>query len=54
MTDDGHGVLEIHEITFDVRDPHALAAFWAALLERETRSARAGDRPGRNQSMIEA
>ena len=34
--------LEIHEITFDARDPHALAAFWAALLEREIRP---GDMP---------
>jgi Glyoxalase-like domain len=30
------------EITFDARDPHALAAFWAALLEREMRP---GDMP---------
>ncbi|MGE5133245.1 MAG: VOC family protein, partial [Gemmatimonadota bacterium] len=43
MTDSGHGAaLEIHEITFDARDPHALAAFWAALLEREIRP---GDMP---------
>ena len=34
--------LEIHEITFDARDPHALAAFWAALLDREIRP---GDMP---------
>ncbi|MGH3248454.1 MAG: VOC family protein, partial [Trebonia sp.] len=34
--------LEIHEITFDERDPDALAAFWAALLEREIRP---GDMP---------
>lgn len=32
----------IHEITFDARDPHVLAAFWAALLEREIRP---GDMP---------
>jgi hypothetical protein len=37
MTDSEDGALEIHEITFDARDPHALAAFWAALLEREIR-----------------
>jgi catechol 2,3-dioxygenase-like lactoylglutathione lyase family enzyme len=42
MTDTGQGALEIHEITFDARDPHALAAFWAALLEREIRP---GDMP---------
>lgn len=42
MTDDEHRALEIHEITFDARDPHALAAFWAALLEREIRP---GDMP---------
>lgn len=42
MTDSGHHALEIHEITFDARDPHALAAFWAALLEREIRP---GDMP---------
>jgi predicted enzyme related to lactoylglutathione lyase len=42
MADSGHGALEIHEITFDARDPHALAAFWAALLEREIRP---GDMP---------
>ena len=42
MTDSAGGALEIHEITFDARDPHALAAFWAALLEREIRP---GDMP---------
>jgi hypothetical protein len=42
MTDREHRALEIHEITFDARDPHALAAFWAALLEREIRP---GDMP---------
>jgi predicted enzyme related to lactoylglutathione lyase len=42
MTDSEGGSLEIHEITFDARDPHALAAFWAELLEREIRP---GDMP---------
>src|SRR5215467_13302129 len=42
MTDGEHRALEIHEITFDARDPHGLAAFWAALLEREIRP---GDMP---------
>ncbi len=42
MTDSEDGALKIHEITFDARDPHALAAFWAALLEREIRP---GDMP---------
>ena len=42
MTDSEHRALEIHELTFDARDPHALAAFWAALLEREIRP---GDMP---------
>ena len=42
MTHSQHQALEIHEITFDAQDPHALAAFWAALLEREIRS---GDMP---------
>jgi predicted enzyme related to lactoylglutathione lyase len=42
MTDSEAGTLEIHEITFDARDPHTLAAFWAALLEREIRP---GDMP---------
>jgi hypothetical protein len=42
MTDVEGGALEIHEITFDARDPHALAAFWAELLEREIRP---GDMP---------
>ncbi len=42
MTDSEDAALEIHEITFDARDPHALASFWAALLEREVRP---GDMP---------
>ena len=42
MADGEVGALEIHEITFDARDPHALAAFWAALLDREIRP---GDMP---------
>jgi predicted enzyme related to lactoylglutathione lyase len=42
MADSEDRALEIHEITFDARDPHALAAFWAALLEREVRP---GDMP---------
>jgi predicted enzyme related to lactoylglutathione lyase len=42
MTDIEHRALEIHEITFDARDPHALAGFWATLLEREIRP---GDMP---------
>jgi predicted enzyme related to lactoylglutathione lyase len=42
MTNSDDRVLEIHEITFDARDPHALAAFWGALLEREIRP---GDMP---------
>jgi predicted enzyme related to lactoylglutathione lyase len=42
MTDSEDRALEIHEITFDAQDPHALAAFWAALLEREIRP---GDMP---------
>ena len=42
MSDTEHRALEIHEITFDARHPHALAAFWAALLEREIRP---GDMP---------
>ena len=42
MADSEHRELEIHEITFDARDPHALAGFWAALLEREIRP---GDMP---------
>jgi predicted enzyme related to lactoylglutathione lyase len=42
MTDSEAGALEIHEITFDALDPHALAAFWAALLGREIRP---GDMP---------
>jgi catechol 2,3-dioxygenase-like lactoylglutathione lyase family enzyme len=41
--------LEIHEITFDARDPHALAAFWAALLEREIRP---GDMPQDDSVLI--
>jgi catechol 2,3-dioxygenase-like lactoylglutathione lyase family enzyme len=42
MTDSKNRPLEIHELTFDARDPHALAAFWGALLEREIRP---GDMP---------
>jgi predicted enzyme related to lactoylglutathione lyase len=42
MTDSRHRVLEIHEITFDAWDPHVLAGFWGALLEREIRP---GDMP---------
>jgi predicted enzyme related to lactoylglutathione lyase len=42
MTDSQFAAVEIHEITFDAQDPHALAAFWAALLEREIRP---GDMP---------
>jgi len=42
MTDGKERALEIHELTFDTRDPHALAAFWGALLEREIRP---GDMP---------
>ena len=42
MANSDDRALEIHEITFDARDPHALAAFWAALLEREIRP---GDMP---------
>jgi predicted enzyme related to lactoylglutathione lyase len=42
MTDTQSAALEIHEITFDAQDPHALAAFWARLLEREIRP---GDMP---------
>ena len=42
MSDSEDRALEIHEITFDARDPHALAAFWAALLDREIRP---GDMP---------
>src|ERR1700733_16307962 len=48
MSDSEHAALEIHEITFDARDPHALAAFWAALLEREIRP---GDMP-RDDSVL--
>lgn len=42
MTDSTDRTLEIHEITFDARDPHALAVFWGAMLEREIRP---GDMP---------
>jgi hypothetical protein len=42
MTNSTDRALEIHEITFDARDPHALAAFWGALLERDIRP---GDMP---------
>src|SRR5215469_13822649 len=37
MTESNDRALEIHELTFDARDPHALAAFWGALLDREIR-----------------
>jgi predicted enzyme related to lactoylglutathione lyase len=50
MTDSEDGAaLEIHEITFDARDPHVLAAFWAALLEREVRP---GDMPQDDSVLI--
>jgi hypothetical protein len=42
MTDSKGRALEIHEITFDAGDPHALAMLWGALLEREIRP---GDMP---------
>jgi Glyoxalase-like domain len=42
MADSEERAVEIHEITVDASDPHALAAFWAALLEREIRP---GDMP---------
>src|SRR5262252_3591427 len=42
MTDSKDRALEIHELTFDACDPHALAVFWGALLEREIRL---GDMP---------
>jgi predicted enzyme related to lactoylglutathione lyase len=42
MTNSRDRALEIHEITFDAQDPHALARFWGALLEREIRP---GDMP---------
>ena len=42
MTDSKDRALEIHELTFDARDPHALAVFWGALLDREIRP---GDMP---------
>jgi predicted enzyme related to lactoylglutathione lyase len=42
MTDSRDRRLEIHEITFDTRDPHSLAAFWGALLDRDIRP---GDMP---------
>jgi catechol 2,3-dioxygenase-like lactoylglutathione lyase family enzyme len=51
MTDGGQGALEIHEITIDARDPHALAAFWAALLEREIRP---GDMPQDDSVLVAA
>jgi hypothetical protein len=34
----GSAPLEIHEITFDALDPHALAQFWSELLGRQIRS----------------
>ena len=42
MADSKDRALEIHEITFDARDPHALAMFWGGLLNREIRP---GDMP---------
>ena len=42
MTDSENRALEIHELTFDAQNPHDLAWFWAALLEREIRP---GDMP---------
>jgi hypothetical protein len=48
MTESTGRVLEIHEITFDARDPHMLAEFWGALLEREIRP---GDMP-RDDSVL--
>lgn len=42
MANSNDRALEIHEITFDARDPHALAGFWGALLERGIRP---GDMP---------
>src|SRR5580693_8888315 len=51
MTDGVGGALGIHEITFDARDPHALAAFWAALLEREIRP---GDMPQDDSVLVVA
>jgi hypothetical protein len=41
--------LEIHEITFDALDPHALAQFWAGLLEREIRP---GDMPADDSVLV--
>jgi predicted enzyme related to lactoylglutathione lyase len=50
VTDSEDGAaLEIHEITFDTRDPHRLAVFWAALLEREIRP---GDMPQDDSVLI--
>jgi predicted enzyme related to lactoylglutathione lyase len=49
MTESRDRTLEIHEITFDARDPHALAAFWAAMLEREIRP---GDMPQDDSVLI--
>jgi predicted enzyme related to lactoylglutathione lyase len=51
MTDSKGRALEIHEITFDARDPRALAAFWGALLEREIRP---GDMPQDDSVLVVA
>jgi predicted enzyme related to lactoylglutathione lyase len=51
MSDTEHRTLEIHEITFDARDPHALATFWGALLEREIRP---GDMPQDDSVLVVA
>lgn len=49
MTDSKDRSLEIHEITFDARDPYALAVFWGALLEREIRP---GDMPQHDSVLV--
>lgn len=49
MTDSRDRTLEIHEITFDARDPHALAVFWGAMLDREVRS---GDMPADDSVLV--
>jgi Glyoxalase-like domain len=49
MTDSKDRALEIHELTFDARDPHALAAFWGALLDREIRP---GDMPQHDSVLV--
>jgi hypothetical protein len=51
MTDNNSRALEIHEITFDARDPHVLATFWGALLEREIRP---GDMPQDDSVLVVA